>query len=161
MAAVPEILVKEVPRLRRFAFSLTASSADADDLVQDVVVRVLEKGLPEHDDPVPWLITLCKNLWVDRVRQRKGWKRADEKRNLVQPVTYMEPVESLQREKLLAKIQELPEASRMALELVAIEGFSYAEAADILKIPLGTVMSRVARAREKMLASFDSDEISL
>lgn len=161
MAAVPEILVKEVPRLRRFAFSLTASSADADDLVQDVVVRVLEKGLPEHDDPVPWLITLCKNLWVDRVRQRQGWKRADEKRNLVQPVTYMEPVESLQREKLLAKIQELPEASRMALELVAIEGFSYAEAADILKIPLGTVMSRVARAREKMLASFDSDEISL
>lgn len=160
MTSTREVLRREAMRLRRFAYSLTANRADADDLVHDVVVKVLEKGLPAHDDPVPWLLTLTKNLWIDRVRQQQVRTRPCNEEFLPVPSGESEPFDSLHTERVLEKLQQMPDNLRLVLSLVAVEGLSYQEAAKVLDIPIGTVMSRVARAREHMLALFVTGEVS-
>lgn len=160
MTSTREVLQREVVRLRRFAYSLTANRADADDLVQDVVIKVLEKGLPERDDPVPWLLTMTKNLWIDRLRQQEVRMRPGNEDLLPAPTGETGPFETLHTERVLEQLQQMPDNLRLVLSLVAIEGLSYQEAAQVLDIPVGTVMSRVARAREHMLALFKTGEVS-
>lgn len=160
MTSTREVLQREVVRLRRFAYSLTTNRADADDLVHDVVIKVLEKGLPERDDPVPWLLTMTKNLWIDRIRQQQVRARPGNEDYAPVPSGEAEPFDSLHTERVLDKLQQMPDNLRLVLSLVAIEGLSYQEAAKVLEIPVGTVMSRVARAREHMLALFATGEVS-
>lgn len=160
MTSAREVLQREIVRLRRFTYSLTANRADADDLVQDVVIKVLEKGLPERDDPVPWLLTMTKNLWIDRLRQQEVRTRPSNDDILPAPVAETGPFETLHTNRVLEQLQKMPENLRLVLSLVAIEGLSYKEAAKVLDIPVGTVMSRVARAREHMLVLFRTNEVS-
>ena len=151
-----EVLKREVNRLRKFAYSLTGNKPDADDLVHDLAVKVLEKGLPDYDDPVPWLITLCKNLWIDQLRYREVRARPQDydPHTEGKAMTPGAEIHLLHTERVLRGLKRLPEHHRLALSLVAIEGMSYAETAKILEIPIGTVMSRVARAREILLEQF-------
>lgn len=144
-----EVLNREVKRLRRFAYSLTSNVADADDLVHDLVIKVLEQGLLDYEDPVPWLITVCKNLWLDKLRKSQVRQRASEN-EIIEEYQLMQPDHAtthIQLSQVVTSLQDLPNEQRLALSLVCIEGMSYAEAADQLEIPIGTVMSRVARAR--------------
>ncbi|TVZ38107.1 RNA polymerase sigma-70 factor (ECF subfamily) [Alteromonadaceae bacterium 2753L.S.0a.02] len=159
MVATRQILQQEVQRLRRFAYSLTTNVADADDLVHDVVIKVLEKGLPENENPVPWLLTLTKNLWVDRLRHREVTMRPENEALAPIPAPEAEPLTALQTQRVLSGLQSLPTNLRLALSLVAVEGLSYKEAAKVLQIPIGTVMSRVARAREHMLSKYTPEVI--
>lgn len=155
MTSTREMLQVEVHRLRRFAFSLTANAPDADDLVHDVIVKALEKGIPDLGNPVPWLITLCKNTWIDQIRYRKVRRHTE--LDEMGPEEEARPghsVEQLHAQRVLEGLQHLSEDHRVALSLVAIEGLSYAETAEVLGVPLGTVMSRVARAREHLLKAF-------
>lgn len=157
MQPTREILQRELVRLRRFAYSLTCDMADADDLLHDVVVKVLEKGIPADVSPVPWLITLCKNQWIDHLRFREVRMRGAQSKVLDEPSTESaQPINQVHADRVVSFLQTLPENQRLALSMVALEGFSYAETADVLKIPVGTVMSRVARAREAMARSFGS-----
>ena len=156
MISPREVLKKELNRLRKFAYSLTGSQADADDLVHDLAVKVLEKGLPEYEDPVPWLITMCKNLWVDQLRYREVRSRSQESDSPGEE-TNMSPeaeLNLLHTERVIRGLKLLPDHQRLALSLVAIEGMTYAETAEVLQIPIGTVMSRVARAREILMEKF-------
>lgn len=156
MGSTQEILQKEIGRLRRFAYSITGNMADADDLVHDVVVKALEKGLPEGRDPVPWLITLCKNIWIDQLRYREVRMRREHEEELPTAMTKVsEQEDAIHMERVLISLQTLPENQRLTLSLVAIEGMSYAETAEFLGVPIGTIMSRIARAREAMLNNFD------
>lgn len=157
-AQVRTVLQQEVGRLRRFAYSLTANRADADDLVHDVVVKTLEKGLPERDDPVPWLLTLTRNLWIDRLRRQAVRMRSSNEERMPIPVGDSSPHDLLYAERVLEKIQQMPENLRIVLSLVALEGLSYGETAEMLGIPIGTVMSRVARARSHLLTLTESSE---
>lgn len=154
------ILQQELGRLRRFAYSLTGSKADADDLVHDVVCKTLEKGLPEGRDPIPWLITLCKNVWIDQIRYREVRTRREHEEELPVAISQAgEQLDAIHMERVLLAIQRLPENQRLTLSLVAIEGM---EAAAVLEVPVGTVMSRVARAREAMIKNFgEADEVAL
>ncbi len=153
-----EVLQKELNRLRKFAYSLTGHQADADDLVHDLAVKVLEKGLPEYKDPVPWLITLCKNLWIDQLRYREVRSRPqDNESDTIVEEDVLSPeaeLNLLHTERVIRGLRLLPEHQRLALSMVAIEGMSYAETARMLEVPIGTVMSRVARAREILLKKF-------
>ena len=148
MATVRYIMMQELPRLRRFAYSLTANKQDADDLVQSVIVKVLAKGLPTMSDPVPWLLTVCKNLWLDNKRREEVARRylnaapSNEAEH-----SGLSPDERLEATKMIEKLQMLNEGQRAALSLVAIEGLRYSEAARVLNVPVGTIMSRVSRAR--------------
>lgn len=156
MSSPREVLQKELKRLRKFAFALTGNQPDADDLVHDLAVKVLEKGLPDAANQVPWLLTLCKNLWIDQLRYREVRARPQDNEALIEEATMSPEAELhlLHTERVLRGLNLLPEHQRVALSLVAVEGMSYAETAKILDVPVGTVMSRVARAREILLEKF-------
>ncbi|MBE1300604.1 MAG: sigma-70 family RNA polymerase sigma factor [Alteromonadaceae bacterium] len=149
-----KILVKELPRLRRFAYSLTGNKSDADDLVQNLIVKMLNKGIPDSVEPVPWLLRVCKNMWLDEIRARDVRVRAVQENKI--PQAKAETLEEVQEiaysvDQILEVLQSLPEEQRAIISLVIVEGFSYNEAAEVLEIPKGTVMSRLSRARHKLL----------
>ena len=163
MDSTKHVLKREFVRLRRFAYSLTGNAADADDLVHDVVVKILEKGLPDSANPLPWIFTMCKNVWIDELRYRDVRSPKSDATSMSSSEEYMGTqkdgnAQLLQYERVLKKLQSLPEGQRLALSLVAIEGLSYAEAAEVLEVPVGTIMSRVARARAFLVDYFESVE---
>lgn len=147
-------IVDVLPNLRRFAASLTGNLADADDLLQSTVERVLAKGLPEDTEVLPWCLRVCRNLWIDEVRSRKV--RSDAVR---EPAVIGEQIlqgeDQVLGEMTLAEVQKvlqsMTEDQRAVLELIAVEGYSYKEAAAVLEIPVGTIMSRLARARTTLM----------
>ena len=151
-------LSEELASLRRYAMSLTGSLEDADDVVQTTVEKVLTSGLPE-EAPKAWLIRVCRNVWIDEVRKRKVRDHDSyaEEGEEVSRVADLEPspVESeLERNERFNSIgtalDQLSEEHRVILSMVVVEGLSYAQVASVLEIPVGTVMSRVARARTNL-----------
>lgn len=143
-------LIEHLPRLRRYARALTGDASRADDLVQDTLERALVKLdlWKPGSDLRAWLFTLMHNLYVNQTRGLRPQE----------PVTEDapdEPVSGGQMEALTARdirdaLARLPEEQRAVLLLVGLEQFGYAEAAQVLGVPTGTVMSRLARARERM-----------
>jgi RNA polymerase sigma-70 factor, ECF subfamily len=145
------------PRLRRFALALTRSHADADDLAQATFERALA-CLQQWQTGTrldSWLFRIAQNLWIDQrraVRLRGTTESADAAMQLPG-----EDGRDLNERQLMVRdamraLARLPEDQQAVLALVSIEGLSYAEAAKILDIPIGTVMSRLARARRAIAA---------
>lgn len=149
-------LITHLPRLRRFARSLTGSMPEADDLVQESCLRALSKS--EQWDPAKpldrWMFRIIRNLWVSEIRKRtvrvgQGQVPAEETSELVSVETGEDHV---RLGELHGKIAALPGDLASVLLLVSVEGHSYAEAAEVLDVPIGTVMSRVHRARKTLAA---------
>lgn len=149
-----EVILAELGSLRRFCRSLSGSTADADDLLQMTVERILERGMPADADPVKWAYRVCRNAWIDELRSRDvrqrypqlmAWESEDA------PSAEESAGHERALEALTVALEKLPPEQRLALTLVAVEGKSYAEAADILEVPVGTIMSRIARARAQLL----------
>ena len=143
-------LVELIPRLRRYARALVGDTASADDLVQDTLERAWSKlHLYRHGtDLRAWLFTVMHNVHVNRVRAARPTDALDEDMpELAQRATQGD---SLLVRDLERGIAALPLAQREVLLLVALEDLSYDETARVLGIPIGTVMSRLARAREKL-----------
>jgi RNA polymerase sigma-70 factor (ECF subfamily) len=145
-------MVALLPRLRRFACGLTGSLADADDLVQSACERALSRI--EQWQPGTrldsWMFRIAQNLWIDRIRQSRGREillpaEALAERSVGDAVREQEA--RLAMTAVRREIAKLPEDQRAVLMLVTVEGVSYKEASEILEIPIGTVMSRLARAR--------------
>ncbi len=143
-------LVEILPNIRRFAVSLAGNLADADDLLQSTVERVLERGVPDDAPLLAWCLRVCRNLWIDEVRSRKVRTEAS-----ADPAVIGEQVlpgedqviGEMTLEEVQAALTGMTEDQRAVLELVAVEGYAYKEAAAVLDVPIGTVMSRLARAR--------------
>lgn len=153
-----EFLVKELTSLRRYALSMTGSMDDADDVVQATVVKVLNGGLPV-ESPKAWLVRVCRNLWIDEVRKRQIRNHdtyVEEGEGVSHPAELdSNPLESgLQDAKRFeaigAALDHLSDDHREILSMVVVEGMSYAQVAEALELPIGTVMSRVARARSNL-----------
>lgn len=143
-------LIEHIPRLRRYARALTGESSRADDLVQDTLERALIKlDLWQPGSNLrAWLFTMMHNIFVNQIGHRPG---ADDPLDEALDV----PVSGGQMEALTARdihsaLARLPEQQREVLLLVGLEQFSYDEAAQVLGVPLGTIMSRLSRARERM-----------
>lgn len=143
-------LIEHLPRLRRYARALTGDASRADDLVQDTMERALVKLdlWKPGTDLRAWLFTVMHNLYVNQARALRLQGPTIE-----DPPD--EPVSGGQMEALTARdirdaLAKLPEEQRAVLLLVGLEQFSYAEAARVIGVPTGTVMSRLARARERM-----------
>lgn len=139
-----------IPRLRRYARALTGDAAQADDLVQDCLVRGLARQAQwrEGDSPRKWLFTILHNLYVDDARARERRPLQVDLETIepeLRPAAGAEHASAFEIDQALA---QLPDEQRQALLLVALEGLSYAETADVLCVPMGTVMSRISRARE-------------
>lgn len=149
MPARPD-LIEHLPRLRRYARALTGDAARADDLVQDTLERALAKLdlWQPGSDLRAWLFTLMHNLFVNQIRARRPQETAIDDA-LDEPVSGGQS-EAMAARDIHAALGRLPEEQREVLLLVGLEQFGYAEAAQVLGVPVGTVMSRLARAREKM-----------
>ncbi len=140
-----------IPRLRRYARALTGDASAADDLVQDALERALVKqGLwREGTDLRAWLFTVMHNVFVNQVRSAAVSRtvQLDESHgDRPQP----QGADRLEIRDLDAALQALPEEQRAVLLLVGLEQMSYDEAARVLEVPIGTVMSRLSRGRERL-----------
>jgi len=150
-------MLAALPHVRRFAISLAGSRADGDDLLQTTVERVLTKGVPEDVDMRKWMFRICKNIWIDEIRARNVRQRAAEGQDITihdRPEGETEIMDKLKLAQVTAAMDNLPDEQRTVLSLVAIEGYSYKDTAEILETPIGTVMSRLARARKNLAAQF-------
>ena len=154
MAKFKTDLVQLLPRLRRFALTLTRNRDDGDDLVQTAVERAILRRSQWHPGTRldSWLYTMMRNLWVSELRKQRvrlggGQVDASETDELATPIAAPDHVYGNQ---MLAMVMSLSDGLSSALLLVAVEGHSYQEVALILDIPIGTVMSRMSRARQMM-----------
>lgn len=152
-------LVELVPQLRRFAYALTRHADDADDLVQATMERVLSRPMPDDVELVKWMFRVSRNIWIDDLRSRKIRREAavEIAADTDLDVSTEERVEAAA---MLRKAQQgidaLPEEQREVLAMVAIAGMAYREAAEALSIPIGTVMSRLARARAALASHLEA-----
>lgn len=149
-------LVALVPQLRRFAFSLTGNRQDGDDLVQ----AACEKALRNVAQFVPgtrmdsWMYRIIQTLWIDdrRRNRTRGTGIDPEDAHLSDEGRAASlPEDRMMLAQTRRAMAALPQNQREVLALVAIEGLSYKDAAETLEIPVGTVMSRLSRAREALL----------
>jgi RNA polymerase sigma factor (sigma-70 family) len=147
------LLEPQIPGLRRYAWALLRDNEAADDLVQDTLERaVAHWQLRRRDaDLRAWLFTIERNLFLNRVRQRKqrgphlGTEMLE---TMAAPETA--PDVALGARDVLAQLELLNEDQRSILLLIGVEGLSYEAAAKVLGVPVGTVMSRLSRARARM-----------
>jgi RNA polymerase sigma-70 factor (ECF subfamily) len=151
--SIGRALVSHLPGLRRYATALTGSTSAADDLVQDCIERALRRAdsLQDHSKMAAWLRTILHNLHLDELRRRRGRGTGvdlDEMENDIALSTM--PEDRAAAADLVRAMATLSAEHRQILLLVGLEDLSYREIADELGLPLGTVMSRLARARERL-----------
>ncbi len=148
-------IVLHIPRLRRYARALVGDRGAADDLVQDTLERALTKFHLWRPGPDlrAWLFTIMHNVHVNQVRSRREYAMLDDEIADL-PVSAAQE-SALQGRDLERAIAQLPIEQREVLLLVALEDMSYDEVARTVGIPIGTVMSRLSRAREKLRAWMD------
>ena len=151
------------PRLRRFATGLTGSLDEADDLVQAVYERAVERHWQWEPGTrfQSWVFKIAHSLWISRQRQvtvRGGRNEPVDPDSLIG----CDGERAVQAKLALADVRRLvallPPEQRGALMLVAVDGLSYADAAEVLAVPPGTVASRVARARLALALAMDGKE---
>lgn len=152
--AVREGLIALLPRLRRLARALAGQTADADDLVQTVLERALARAAQWRPDAAldKWVFAIARNAWRDELRARGRSQHlfAPEEAGLTTAdAGSAEPAQQLA---LAAALATLPPDQREVVALVLVEGLAYAEAAELLQVPVGTVTSRLARGRMALQA---------
>ena len=149
-----EELLAELGGLRKFCISLTGTVADGDDLLQATVERVLEKGMPADAHVAKWAYRVCKNAWIEEIRERdvrQKYPQLETDEDNDSPSAEQSASGERELESVNTALSGLPVEQRLALTLVAIDGKTYAEAAEILEVPVGTIMSRIARARRQLV----------
>jgi RNA polymerase sigma-70 factor (ECF subfamily) len=152
-------LMALLPDLRRYSRSLASSDADGEDLLQDSVERVLTSRTTWSGINLRgWVLTIMTNLYRNGTRRGRRFPSVeiDAAENMPAPETAGDPLE---RTRLARAIDALTPDHRAVLMLVVIEGYSYAEVAGIIQAPLGTVMSRLARAREQLARHLAEDNV--
>ena len=154
-ALLPGILA-EIPRLRRYARGMLGDRAAADDLVQDTLDRAWSRWALWRggSDLRAWLVSIMHNLRVDQLR-RPGVPTHSIDEDDFEVPTRATQADRLEVRDLESALRQLPDEQREVLLLVALEDLSYAEIASALGIPVGTVMSRLARGRERLRLLMD------
>lgn len=142
-----------IPALRRYARGLLHDAGTADDLVQDCLERVVSHWSGRRGDNArTWVFTILHNLAVNRLRQnsRRGQHIGIEEigENALRQRPTQE--DGLVKAEIMAAVHRLPEDQRSVLLLISVEDLSYAQVAEVLAIPIGTVMSRLSRGRERL-----------
>jgi RNA polymerase sigma-70 factor (ECF subfamily) len=152
-------IIGQLGSLRRYARSLTRDGTDAEDLVHDALVRAYERRgtFRTGSDLRAWLLSIVHNAFIDRMRSRRSEAaRIEQAAHLADSSTPPPQEHSLRLAQVRQAFFDLPEEQRSALHLVAIEGLSYQQAAAASGVPLGTLMSRIGRARAALREMEDS-----
>ena len=155
-------MVELLPRLRRFAYSLTGSMEEADDMVQTACMKALSR-LDQFRPGTrldSWMFRIIQTTWLDHVRSAAVQRTVADPEALDQAVM-QDPIEErtiarVALDKVRQAMGSLPEDQRILLGLVVVDGLSYKQAAESLGIPIGTVMSRLSRARRRLADAIDS-----
>ena len=153
--------IEHIDGLYGYALVLAKNRTDAEDLVQETYLRAIRAmGRLRDDSNVKgWLFTILRNIWLNEVRQRRKAPETvdvetDERTSVLVDESTESPhdvyVGNLERHHVRKAIQQLPEEAREVILLREWEGLSYQEIATVLDCPVGTVMSRLARARSKL-----------
>jgi len=153
------LITQQIPRLRRYARALTGDRAAADDLVQDTLERALSRFhlWRQGSDLRAWLFTIMHNIFVNQVRSRaRRYHESLETEPAAEAVRAPEP-DWLELRDIASALSRLPHEQRAVVLLVGLEQFTYDEAARVLEVPIGTVMSRLSRARERMRVLLGGD----
>jgi RNA polymerase sigma-70 factor (ECF subfamily) len=159
-----EQLQQHIPRLRRYARALTGSREAADDLTQDTLERAWTKrGLWQEQPESPdgklraWLFAVMHNVFINGVKRRRTMDSLDGLgESNPEPVSVGASAETgAALRELQSALRRLPDEQREVLLLVGLEQLSYAEAAQVLDVPIGTVMSRLSRGRERLRQLLD------
>lgn len=162
MTTVDRLVGAEIPRLNRYARALMRGRDGAEDLVQDTILRALEKAhlWQPGTNLQRWLFTLMHNQYVNLVRRSARQKsRGDlDRESTVAPPTQLEPLMLRDFDRAMAR---LPEEQRRVVRLVGIEGMRYDEAAAVCGVPVGTIRSRLCRAREALQAKIERGDTML
>ena len=143
-----------LPALNRFALSLTKNEDRAHDLVQDSVERALRKA--EYFEPGSnlrsWMFTLCKRLFLNDIRKQKSRGVTVEIDDAPQARLSNEASQQMTVEcsEMLSCFEKLPMRDKVVLSLIVVEGMKYDEAATMLDVPVGTIRSRLSRARARL-----------
>lgn len=156
-----DAIVAQVPLLKRYALALTRSADLAEDLVQDCVTRALSRRhLFRSDAGIrPWLFTIMHNLHVNSRRQAYARSALAMRRGGVTTDAVAPNQEhAAELSKVVRALKSLPKQQQHVMLLVVVQELSYREAADTLGIPVGTVMSRLARGRERMRALLEVED---
>lgn len=159
----PFNVIGQLAALRRYARSLVRNADEAEDLVHDALVRALErKSTFRNGGSIRnWLMAILHNTHIDRLRRdHAANRREDAALELADVVAPAGQEHSVRLAQVRDAFLSLPQEQREALHLVAIEELSYQEAADVLNIPVGTLMSRVSRARARLRAMEGDGETS-
>ncbi|WP_336510162.1 RNA polymerase sigma factor [Ruegeria lacuscaerulensis] len=151
-------------RVWRFGLALSGASDVADDLLQSTCLRALERHhqVTSHDRLDSWLMTICRSIWLNEVRSRSVRK--------AQALSVTPEAELISHDsdsetnifaaEVFTQVMQLPEAQRETVMLVFVEGYSYREAAAMLDVPIGTIMSRLSNARQKLKTVMQHDAAS-
>lgn len=154
MPELRALIEEQIPRLRRYARALTGDRSSADDLVQDTLERALSRfHLWRHgSDLRAWLFTIMHNIFINQARTRLRQRHESLEATAALDAMQAPDPDWLQLRDLDSALAQLPHEQRTVLLLVGLEQFTYEEAAQVLKIPIGTVMSRLSRGRERLRA---------
>jgi RNA polymerase sigma-70 factor (ECF subfamily) len=152
-------LVAQLPALRRYAVALCGNAALADDLVQDSIEKALRQSaqLREIDLLPRWMRRILHNLYIDELRRRRGKDSQQDIMELADHPQLSVPAADGAGRDFLRAMNALAPDQRQILLLAGLEDLSYRQIAEELDIPIGTVMSRLARARERLRALMDRD----
>ena len=162
MADPAPLLEPLIPALRRYAYALTRDHTDADDLVQDTLERALSRWMLRRPDGElrAWLFAILRNLYINTWRRRRRQGTSVELDEATMPATAARQESVLEVHDVLAAIDQLPEEQKSLLLLVGVEDFSYDDAARLLGMPIGTVMSRLARARARLRSIVETGKVA-
>jgi RNA polymerase sigma-70 factor, ECF subfamily len=152
-------LIALIPRLRSYAMALTGSADEADDLVQDALVRAwrFRDGFQEGSNLKAWVCKILRNAFFTGVAARKGTVQDVEGKHAARLTTNPEQEWRLQYAELMEALRRLTPEARDALLMIVGAGLSYEEAAQIAGCPVGTMKSRVNRAREHLAQQVEAD----
>ena len=143
-----QLIVPYIPNLRRYARALIGDREGADDLVQDTLERAVRKfHLWKPGDLRAWLFSIMHNVFVNQLKARKIAYEIEVDESIAAPMSSVTATDLMDLDRALAAIS--PD-QRVVVLLVALEDMTYAEVARALGIPIGTVMSRLSRGREKL-----------
>lgn len=153
-------LVKEMDHLRKFAWRLTNNAADADDLLQATVLRAMEKKhlFQQDTDLFKWSSKIMFNLFVSDYRRKRKFETQYDPESFLEKESIAAPQDTqVELTKVSEAMDRLSADHREILVLVCVQGMQYQEVAEMLNIPVGTVRSRLSRARENLQVMLDGN----
>ena len=163
MSEMLQLIEPQIPALRRYARALVRDRSASDDLVQDCLELAISRWHQRRQEGSPraWLFSILHNLAMRRLSRTQGPARQlpiedTEESVLARPA---QQTARLEHRDLLRALEQLSETHRSVLLLVGVEDLSYAEAARVLDVPIGTIMSRLSRARQNLSHLLEGESV--